>query len=168
MAISRVSSPIPWQWKPITAALGLKSLEGCQGQVDMLIAGVGSGSSLTGTGRFLKEHTDCAVVAVEPATSCVLSGGAAGIHGIQGIGAGFVPAVLDRQLLDEIVLMQDDEAVAMARRLMREEGILAGISSGANVAAALRMASRETMRGKTIVTFICDCGERYLSTALFA
>ena len=76
--------------------------------------------------------------------------------------------MLDRELLDEIVLMQDDEAVAMARRLMRQEGILAGISSGANVAAALRMASRETMRGKTIVTFVCDCGERYLSTGLFA
>lgn len=142
--------------------------EACQGCVDMLIAGVGSGSSLSGTGRFLKERTQCQVVAVEPEKSCVLSGGKAGLHGIQGIGAGFVPEVLDRGLLDDIVLMADDEAIGMARRLMREEGILAGISSGANVAAAMRMAKREEMRGKTIVTFICDCGERYLSTALFS
>lgn len=138
------------------------------GRVDCLVAGVGSGSSLSGTGRFLKERVKgFRVVAVEPALSPVLSGGKPGPHPIQGIGAGFVPDILDVKLLDEILTMEGDEAMAMARRLMGECGVSCGITSGCNVAAALKLAARPEMEGRRIVTFICDTGERYLSTALF-
>lgn len=138
------------------------------GRMDVLVAGVGSGSSLTGTGRFLKEHIPgFRVVAVEPAESPVLSGGQAGQHGIQGIGANFVPAILDRALLDEIIRVPSDEAMAMARRLLRAQGVCAGISTGANVLAALSVAARPEMQGRHIVTFACDTGERYMSTPLF-
>ncbi|MDD6181631.1 MAG: cysteine synthase A [Desulfovibrionaceae bacterium] len=139
------------------------------GEVHALVAGVGSGSSITGTGRFLKENIDgFRVIAVEPADSPLLSTGKAGPHTIQGIGANFVPPVLDRDLLDEILTVTGDDALATARALFRQEGISCGISSGANVRAALQVASRPEMQGKRIVTFICDGGERYMSTALFA
>ena len=138
------------------------------GRMDVLVAGVGSGSSLTGTGRYLKESiADFRVSAVEPADSPVLSGGAPGAHAIQGIGAGFVPAILDRSLIDEVLLADAGEAMATARRLMAVDGVCAGISTGANVAAALAVAERPEMAGRNIVTFACDTGERYLSTPLF-
>lgn len=138
------------------------------GHMDVLVAGVGSGSSITGTGRFLKENIPgFKVMAVEPAESPVLSGGQAGQHGIQGIGANFVPSILDRGLLDEIIQVPTEEAMDMARRLMHLQGVCAGISTGANVLAALSVAARPEMRGKNIVTFACDTGERYMSTPLF-
>ena len=138
------------------------------GHMDVLVAGVGSGSSITGTGRFLKENIPgFKVMAVEPAESPVLSGGQAGQHGIQGIGANFVPSILDRSLLDEIIQVPTAEAMATARRLMRLQGVCAGISTGANVLAALSVAARPEMQGKNIVTFACDTGERYMSMPLF-
>ena len=138
------------------------------GHMDVLVAGVGSGSSITGTGRFLKENIPgFKVMAVEPAESPVLSGGQAGQHGIQGIGANFVPSILDRSLLDEIIQVPTAEAMATARRLMRLQGVCAGISTGANVLAALSVAARPEMQGKNIVTFACDTGERYMSTPRF-
>lgn len=138
------------------------------GHMDVLVAGVGSGSSITGTGRFLKENIPgFKVMAVEPAESPVLSGGQAGQHGIQGIGANFVPSILDRSLLDEIIQVPTAEAMATARRLMRLQGVCAGISTGANVLAALSVAARPEMQGKNIVSFACDTGERYMSTPLF-
>ena len=138
------------------------------GHMDVLVAGVGSGSSITGTGRFLKENIPgFKVMAVEPAESPVLSGGQAGQHGIQGIGANFVPSILDRSLLDEIIQVPTAEAMATARRLMRLQGVCAGISTGANVLAALSVAARPEMQGKNIVTFASDTGERYMSTPLF-
>ena len=141
----------------------------CSGRMDVLVAGVGSGSSLTGAGRYLKESiAGFQVMAVEPADSPVLSGGTPGPHAIQGIGAGFVPDILDRSLIDEILLADAGEAIATARRLMAVDGVCAGISTGANVAAALAVAARPEMEGKNITTFACDTGERYLSTQLFA
>lgn len=138
------------------------------GHMDVMVAGVGSGSSITGTGRFLKENIPgFKVMAVEPAESPVLSGGQAGQHGIQGIGANFVPSILDRSLLDEIIQVPTAEAMSTARRLMRLQGVCAGISTGANVLAALSVAARPEMQGKNIVTFACDTGERYMSTPLF-
>lgn len=137
------------------------------GKMDVLVAGVGSGSSITGAGRFLKERIPgFRVIAVEPAASPVISGGAASPHLIQGIGAGFIPAILDRSLLDEILLADGEEALDTARLLMRQ-GIVAGISTGANVRAALQVAARQEMASKNIVTFACDTGERYMSTRLF-
>ncbi|SDF93105.1 cysteine synthase A [Desulfovibrio legallii] len=137
------------------------------GRMDALVAGVGSGSSITGAGRFLKEHIKgFKVIAVEPAASPVLSGGKAAPHLIQGIGAGFIPDILDRSLLDEILLADGEEAMQTSRELMRQ-GVVAGISTGANVRAALSVAARPEMQGKNIVTFACDTGERYMSTRLF-
>jgi cysteine synthase A len=139
------------------------------GQVDVLVAGVGTGGTLTGVGQVLREKNhDLTVVAVEPAESPVLSGGAPGPHGIQGIGAGFVPAVLDTAIYDEVVRVTVDEARAAARRLARLEGILAGVSSGAAVHAAVLVARRERHRGAVVVVVLPDTGERYLSTPLFA
>lgn len=139
-----------------------------KGEMDVLVAGVGSGSSITGVGRFLKERKPgFKVIAVEPAASPVLSGGKPGTHPIQGIGAGFVPQILDRALLDEIIQVDGQEAIDAARMLMRSQGVCAGISTGANVLAAMQVAARADMRGKNIVTFACDTGERYMSTALF-
>jgi cysteine synthase A len=140
-----------------------------EGKVDVFVAGVGTGGTITGVSRFFKDaqgqklHT----VAVEPASSPVLSGGVPGPHKIQGIGAGFVPEVLDRTLIDEVLTVTNDEAFAIARRLAKEEGILCGISCGAAMHAALRVAARPESDGKTIVVVLPDSGERYLSTGIF-
>lgn len=140
----------------------------CKGNIDYFIAGVGTGGTLTGVGQFLKQVGSTAkIVAVEPAESPVLSGGAPGPHKIQGIGAGFVPSVLDRALIDEVVCVKDDVAIDTAQALTRSDGIFCGFSGGANVQAALVIARRPGMEGKTIVTVIPSFGERYLSTALY-
>lgn len=138
------------------------------GEVDILVAGVGTGGTITGVGGYLKKKKNTAkVIAVEPMASPVLSGGEPGKHKIQGIGAGFIPEIMDMSIVDEVVQITDDDALDTARRIMREEGILCGISAGANVSAAMKIASRVENTGKTIVTIICDTGERYLSTDLF-
>jgi len=135
------------------------------GRVDYLVAGVGTGGTISGAGRFLKEQSPkIRLVAVEPADSPVLSGGDPGPHLIEGIGPGFVPGIYDREIVDEVVQVTNDEAAAATKQLARREGILAGISSGANVHAARQIASRASSAGKRIVTIICDTGERYLST----
>jgi cysteine synthase len=137
------------------------------GQIDAFVAGVGTGGTITGVGRFLKQkRREIRVVAVEPSTSAVLSGQPAGQHLIQGIGAGFVPDILEREAIDEVVTVTERAAYDCARRLAREEGILAGISSGAALWAALRIGKRPEMSGKTIVLILPDTGERYLSTPL--
>ena len=139
-----------------------------RGNVDIVIAGVGTGGTITGVTRYLRlRNPDLESIAVEPEESPVISGGRAGSHRIQGIGAGFVPANLDCSLLSGVETVSADEAFHWARRLAREEGILAGISSGANVAVAARLAALPENRGKTIVTFACSAGERYLSTPLY-
>ena len=138
------------------------------GEVDILVAGVGTGGTLTGCGEVLKEkNPNLKVVAVEPKGSPVLSGGAPGPHKIQGIGAGFVPAVLNADVIDEIVQVANEDAMSTARQLAAREGILSGISGGANVWAAVQVAERPENKGKTIVTFVCDTGERYISTELY-
>jgi len=138
------------------------------GEVDVFVAGIGTGGTITGVGRFLKRRRPgVRIVGVEPEASPVLAGGSPGVHRIEGIGAGFVPPVLDRAVLDEVLPVAADEAEAMARRLARTEGILAGISSGAALAAALRVAGRAECAGKTVVVVLPDRGERYLSTPLF-
>lgn len=143
--------------------------EDTDGQVDILVAGVGTGGTITGVAETIKEKKpEFKAVAVEPSKSSVLSGGEPGAHKIQGIGAGFVPDVLNRQIIDEIIQVNDQEAIAMARRLAKEEGILAGISSGAATHAALKVARRKENQGKMIVVILPDTGERYLSTQLFA
>ncbi len=140
-----------------------------EGEIDVLVAGVGTGGTITGVGHALKPRKpELKVVAVEPAASPVLSGGEPGPHKIQGIGAGFKPDVLDMGVVDEVVWVSDDDALAMARRLIEEEGILCGISSGANTWAAVQVAQRAENKGKLIVTVHPSTGERYLSTALFA
>jgi cysteine synthase A len=139
------------------------------GRVDAFVAGVGTGGTVTGVGQALKaRRPDLRVVAVEPAASPVLAGGAAGRHAIQGIGAGFLPEVLDRAVIDEVVPVSDEAALTMARRLAAEEGLLVGISSGAAAHAAVRLASRAEMTGRRVVVLLPDTGERYLSSALFA
>jgi cysteine synthase A len=139
------------------------------GRVDVLVAGVGTGGTITGTGEVLKQRNPrCQVIAVEPASSAVLSGGRPGPHKIQGIGAGFVPAVLNRDVLDEVIPVDDEDAIGTARLLARREGVLAGISCGAAVWAAIELAKREESRGKRIVAVLPDSGERYVSTPFFA
>ncbi len=139
------------------------------GSVDLFVAAVGTGGTLTGVGRLLKERRPgVRVVAVEPDASPVLSGGEPGSHKIQGTGTGFIPPILDTAIYDEIVRVTDGEAIAMARRAAREEGLLVGISAGANIHAALEIAARPEMRGKRIVTIGCDTGERYLSNPVYS
>jgi len=139
-------------------------LEATGGEIDAFVAGVGTGGTITGVGRVLRQELGDRVhiVAVEPARSPVLSGGRAGMHAIQGIGASFVPGVLDRDIYEEVIRVEDRDAMAMTRRLAREEGLLLGISSGANVFASIKVATR-LGAGKTVVTMLCDTGERYLS-----
>lgn len=143
--------------------------EDTQGEIDVLISGVGTGGTITGVSRYIKQAKGRKIlsVAVEPAASPVLSGGSAGPHKIQGIGAGFVPDVLDRSLVDEVLTVTNEEAFETARRIAREEGILAGISCGAAMQAALTVAARPESAGKTIVVILPDSGERYLSTGIF-
>lgn len=139
------------------------------GAVDVFVAGIGTGGTITGVGRYLKEkNPSVQVVGVEPAGSPVLSGGSAGPHGLQGIGAGFVPAVLDRSVVDEVLTATEEEAYAAARALAQREGVLVGISSGAALSAAIRWASRPENEEKTVVVLLPDVGDRYLSTPLFA
>jgi cysteine synthase A len=146
---------------------GPEILEACGGQVDAFVSGVGTGGTITGVGEAIREACPAAlIVAVEPARSNVLSGGSPGLHDIQGIGAGFVPSILNQDIYDEVICVEDVEAIATARRLSREEGILAGISAGANVFAATGISSR-LGEGKRVVTVICDSGERYFSVPGF-
>ena len=142
--------------------------EDTDGGVDILVCGVGTGGTITGTGRYLKaQNPAISVVGMEPASSAVLSGKAPGPHGLQGIGAGFIPEVLDVSLLDEVIPVTEEEAYAAGRKLARREGILAGISSGAALHAAILVAARPENAGKTVVVLLPDTGDRYLSTPLF-
>jgi cysteine synthase A len=139
------------------------------GDVGAFVAGVGTGGTITGVGRMLRERNpEALIVAVEPATSPVLSGGSPGPHKIQGIGAGFVPAVLDRSVIDETIVVGDEDALETARLAAQREGVLAGISAGANIKAALEVAARPELEGKRVVTVVCDSGERYMSLPFFA
>ena len=150
------------------ATTGPEIWDDTDGKVDIFVAGVGTGGTVTGVGEFLKEQNpEIKVVAVEPATSPVLSKGQAGPHKIQGIGAGFVPDVLDTRVYDEVIAVENDDAFATGRAVGHKEGVLVGISSGAAVWAALQLAKRPENEGKTIVALLADTGERYLSTALF-
>lgn len=151
------------------ATTGPEIWQDTDGTVDILVAGVGTGGTLTGIGQYLKEQNPkVKLVAVEPSDSPVLSEGRAGSHKIQGIGAGFVPEVLDTTLYDEVITVESDDAFAIGREIGREEGVLVGISSGAAVWAALELAKRRENEGKTIVAILPDTGERYLSTPMFA
>ncbi len=150
------------------ATTGPEILRDTDGEVDIFVAGVGTGGTLTGVGRYLKEKKpNVKIVAVEPKHSAVLSGEKAGAHGLQGIGAGFVPEVFDTTVYDEVVTVTEDDAYAVARELGRCEGVLVGISSGAAMWAALEIAKREENAGKTVVVLLPDTGDRYLSTDLF-
>jgi cysteine synthase A len=138
------------------------------GKIDAIVAGVGTGGTITGVTRFIRKHNpNFKAIAVEPVHSPVISGGKPGPHKIQGIGAGFVPKNLDTSLVDEVVTVSNDEAFDWARRLARQEGLMVGISSGANLCAAAKVAARPEWKGKRIVTIMCSLGERYLSTPLF-
>jgi cysteine synthase A len=148
---------------------GPEILEALDGAVDVFVAGVGTGGTITGVGEVLKDRDPkTRVVGVEPSGSAVLSGGPPGPHKIQGIGAGFVPAVLNREVLDEVIAVRDEDAIEAARLLARREGVLAGISCGAAVHAALEVARRPESKGRRIVTILPDSGERYVSTPFFA
>ena len=151
------------------ATTGPEIWEDTDGKVDIFVAGVGTGGTITGTGEYLKsQNPNVKVVAVEPASSPVLSKGTAGSHKIQGIGAGFVPDVLDTKVYDEIITVENDDAFATGKKIGKKEGVLVGIASGAAVWAAIELAKRPENKGKTIVALLPDTGDRYLSTPLFA
>jgi len=146
----------------------LEIWEDTDGEIDAIVTGVGTGGSITGIGSVIKsKKPDFKVITVEHKDSPVISGGAPGPHMIQGIGAGFIPDNLDQTLIDEVITVSNEAAIAMSRKLAKQEGILVGISAGANVHAALEVAKRPEFKGKTIVTILCDFGERYLSTILY-
>ncbi len=146
----------------------IEILNDTEGKIDMFIAAVGTGGTLTGTAEVLKEHhPDLYVAAVEPLTSAVLEGKPAGLHKIQGIGAGFIPDILNTEIYDDVFAISNEDAFAMASRIAKEEGLLIGISAGANLKAVYDLAKRPEHTGKTIVTVLCDTAERYLSTELF-
>ena len=143
-------------------------LKDTDGKVDIFVAAVGTGGTLSGVGKILKEHNpNIKIIAVEPASSPVLSGGKPGAHKIQGIGAGFVPKILNQDIIDEVITVENEDAFETSRRLAKTEGLLVGISAGANVYASNLIASRAENKGKTIVTILCDTGERYLSSGLY-
>ncbi|MCW8896373.1 cysteine synthase A [Sulfurimonas sp.] len=143
-------------------------LNDTDGKLDAFIAAVGTGGTLSGTSKVLKEHiANIAIFAVEPKDSAVLSGEEAGPHAIQGIGAGFIPEILDTTVYSEVIKVSNEDAISTAKMLAKEEGLLVGISAGANVYATMQIASREEFKGKTLLTILCDTGERYLSTELF-
>ena len=158
----------PANWKAHYQSTGPEIWEDLDGNIDILIAGVGTGGTLTGTGKYLKEkNPKIQVIAVEPEASPVLSKGRSGRHGIQGIGANFVPEVLDQEIYDEVYLVGDKEAINWAKAITKTEGVLVGISAGAAMCAAAGIASREENKGKNIVVILPDSGDRYYSTALF-
>ncbi len=151
------------------ATTGPEIWEDTDGEVDIFVCGIGTGGTITGTGRYLKScKPDVQIIGVEPAGSAILSGGKAGAHGLQGIGAGFVPEVLDTKIYNEIIPVTEEDAYAAARALAQREGILTGISSGAALHAAMLAASRPENAGKTVVVLLPDTGDRYLSTSLYA
>ncbi len=144
-------------------------LKDTDGELDAFVAAVGTGGTLSGTSKVLKEEiSNIAIFAVEPEASAILSGEAPGPHKIQGIGAGFIPSILDTEIYGEVIKVSNEDAIATAKMLAREEGLLVGISAGANVYATMQIASREEFKGKTLLTILCDTGERYLSTELFS
>jgi len=146
----------------------IEILNDTQNKLDYFIAAVGTGGTLTGTSEVLKEHIpELKAIAVEPSNSAILSGGTGGPHKIQGIGAGFIPEILNTNIYDEVIQVSDEEAIEYAKKVALQEGLLVGISAGANIAAAFEIASREENQGKIIVTVLCDTAERYLSTDLF-
>ena len=142
--------------------------EDTDGKVDLFVAGIGTGGTITGVGRYLKEkNPNVKIIGVEPADSPVLTQGRSGPHGIQGIGAGFVPEILDRTVVDEVITVATEDAYQAGRQLGREEGVLAGISGGAALHAAFMLSQREENKGKTIVVLLPDSGERYLTTPMY-